>query len=164
MISPVGSKNSKSVAGASADGCYWRAGRTARKVRRGFQFTLVDRQFRHRYMAANLMPRLCARQKRRFLRAADFSKLARAARVEDAAAGRMDGAGNLSLQPHAFRGLSIDRRDRRQQGFGIGVMRSRKDPLGRSDFHEASEIEDGDPVGHVPDHLDVVAAADQHIA
>src|SRR5215470_17549428 len=98
---------------------------------------------------------------RRLLAFADAAgELARAARVEDAAARRMDGAGDLARKPDALAALAIDGGNGGEQRLGIGMMRAREDPLRRADLHQPAEIEDGDAVREIAHDAEIVGDED----
>src|SRR5215471_3662905 len=97
---------------------------------------------------------------RRLLRPANVAEAARTARVEDAAWRRVDGAGDLAFQAHTAARLPVDRRNGREQRLRIGMMRARKDPLGRADLHEAAEIEHRDAIGEITDRPEIVRDED----
>src|SRR5579859_7975891 len=101
----------------------------------------------HGNMATDLMAWLGAGMERGLLLLANGTQFAGTARVEDAAVRYMDGAGDLALQVHALLDLVTEGRDRGEQGRGIGMMRARKDSLGRTGLHQPAEIEHCDPVG-----------------
>src|SRR5579859_6797677 len=83
----------------------------------------------------------------RFSRLADRSDLARAARMEHAAAGRVGGAGDLTVEAYSLPLDVIDARDRRQQRLGIRVVGEGEDLVRRSELHQPAEVQDGDAIG-----------------
>ena len=90
-------------------------------------------------------------------RLADLADLARAAGLERAAARRIGGAGDLALEPDPQAVEVVERRDRRQQRLGVGVVRAGEHLVGGADLHHPAEVEDDDPVGQVAHHAEVVA-------
>ena len=56
--------------------------------------------------------------------------------------------------------LRVGDRNRRQERLGIGVERRREDLLGRAHLDDMAEIHDGDPVGEIAHHRQIVA--DEH--
>src|SRR5580698_4623793 len=73
-------------------------------------------------VATDLMARLGAAMERRLLRFANATEFPRTARVEDAAAGRVDGARNLAHQARARLDLLAEAQVRRQQGGRVRMM------------------------------------------
>ena len=61
MISRAGWKSWKNAASGLADLACRSQIDLLGNFRNGIQLTLIDSQFRHRYVTANLMPRFCAR-------------------------------------------------------------------------------------------------------
>src|SRR5262245_29437804 len=83
----------------------------------------------------------------------------RAARMEATAPGRLERARHLALDDRARAlGLNfgIGHRDRRQQGLRIGVQRALVELVAASDLYDTAEIHDGDAVGDMADHGEVV--------
>src|ERR1035437_9030833 len=109
----------------------------------------------NRNVTANRVARL-GLQQLRFVGLADLADLARAARVEHAAAGRVGGAGDITVEADALPVDRIDAGDRRQQRLGVGVGREREDLVGRPELHQATEVEDGDAIRQVAHHAKVV--------
>ena len=126
-----------------------RAGR--RRVRR-----LEPAQLRQRYVAADPVPGLLLAQVR-LGGLADLADLARAPGVKRAARRRIGGAGDVALQADPQAVGVVERRDRRQQGLGIGVVRALEHVVGRPDLHHPAEVEHHDAVGQVADDAEVVA-------
>src|SRR5690348_6706071 len=91
-------------------------------------------------VAADEMPVLRLDQRRLLAFADAAGELARAARVEDTAAGRMDRAGDLARKPDTLATLAIDGGNGGKQRLCIGMMRAGEDPLRRADLHQPAEI------------------------
>ena len=105
---------------------------------------------------------VAVRRERRLGRAADLGRVA-AAGVEPAAGRRVGGAGHVALEhdPLAPREVGIRDRHRREQRLRVGMHRRRADVLRRPDLDHLAEVHDGDPVGDLADHREVVG--DEHV-
>ena len=81
---------------------------------------------------------------------------ARAARVEDAARGRVGGARDVALEPDALALLAVDRRHGREQRLGVRVVRPAEHGFRGAELHQPAEVEHRDAVGEVADDAEVV--------
>src|SRR3954454_8015297 len=77
----------------------------------------------------------------------DVADVAGAARVEDAAGGRVRVAGDLAAKPDARPLAALLLRHAGQQRLRVRVMRRREDRLGAPELHQPAEVEDRDPIG-----------------
>src|SRR5450756_999492 len=87
----------------------------------------------------------------------------RAARVEDAALGRVRRAGHIALEddaPPGALGGGIGDRHRREQRLGVRVLRMVIEHRAVRDLDDPAEIHDGHAVGGVLDHRQVVGDED----
>ena len=98
---------------------------------------------------------------RRFGHVADTFDEPVASRMEHAPAGRIRRARNLALQRDAVVIVTVDARDRRQQGLGVRVVWSVEHVVGLADLHDAAEVHHRDAIGEVAHHTEVVA--DEHV-
>src|SRR3954451_24066752 len=93
---------------------------------------------------------------RRLLLLADRADLARAARVEDAAARRVRRARDLAGELDPLAPTAVDRRHRREQRLGVRMVWSVEDRLGGAELHQPAEVQHGDAVREVADDAEVV--------
>src|SRR5262245_38767588 len=101
----------------------------------------VVRQIRGRNVAADRVAWLGTGMQRRLELLANRSEFARAARVEDAAAGSTHGARDLADEGRALPQTAVEAWHDRQQCRSVGMMRPGEDPFGGSDLQQSSEIE-----------------------
>src|SRR3954469_14613929 len=121
--------------------------------------TLRAREVGRRDVAAVAVPVGALLPRRLDLRAQARDR-ARAARVEAAARGRVARARDRAMQADAWARAGGERRDRRQERLGVGMVRRLEDALGRADVHDLAEIHHRDAVGDVADDGEVVRDED----
>ena len=81
----------------------------------------------------------------------------RTPRMEAAAIRRIGRAGNFSGKPLRLAAIvGVQRRDRRQQGLGIGMAGLFEDLLGDAQLDEVAGIHDADPVADLAHQAEVV--------
>src|SRR5262245_7994719 len=91
----------------------------------------------------------------RFDRVADWTKAPRATPGEDATRG-LAAARRLQRQTNAVAINPRDSRHGREKRFRVRVMRRRQHRVAGAGFDNAAAIDDGDAIGEVGDHRDVV--------
>src|SRR6185436_12587788 len=91
---------------------------------------------------------------------ADGPDLARAARLEGAAARHVRGRRDLAREHDALAQLSVYRGHGREQGLAVGVMRRAEHVSRVAELHQAAQVEHRDPIGEVAHHAEVVADED----
>ena len=72
----------------------------------------------------------------------------------------LGGSAALGISPSSrirSRPVVLERRHRRQQRLGVGMVGAAEDALGRPELHQPTEVEHGDPVRDVADDAEVVA-------
>ena len=106
-------------------------------------------------MALHEVPRLDLGQ-RRLGDLAQARDHPRAPRMEHAAARWIRGAGHLAVEPNTSPLLAVDVRHRREQRLGVRVIGPAEDRLGVADLLDPTEVHDGDPIGEVADHAEIV--------
>src|SRR5256885_12076168 len=117
---------------------------------------LESRKFLEWDVAADPVARVGFGQ-RRLCGLTDSAELARAARVEGAAAGRIGGTGYLSFEADALARGVVERGHCGQQRLGVGVMGAGEDALGWANLHDPAEVEDRYPVREVAHDSEVAA-------
>ena len=93
---------------------------------------------------------------------ADRSEAAVTTAGEAAAKSRRNGAG-LAVQADAS-GAAADERDGGEQGFRVGMKGRVQHGGGWAELHDSAAIHDGDAIGQVPDHADIMADEQQREA
>jgi len=79
--------------------------------------------------------------------------------MKDAAAGQIQGAGRLARQTGAF-GLPFSGGVGREQGRCVGMLRPRKDSLGRSELEQSPEVHHGNAVSQIMHDVQIVRDED----
>jgi hypothetical protein len=80
-----------------------------------------------------------------------------AAGVEVAAAGWVEGGWDFAFDRLEASLARVDPRNLGEEGLGVGVVRLLEQLFGWRHLDDAAEIHDGDPVGEVLDHAEIVA-------
>ena len=83
-------------------------------------------------------------------------------RMENATRWGIGHTGNFANEPHSIRGFAVDAGQRRNQRFGVWMMRPGEHGACRAEFHDATEIQHGDTIREVPHHAKIVG--DEQVA
>ena len=76
--------------------------------------------------------------------------------MQNTSARRLGHARHFTDETDTIGRLAVDTWQRRHQRLGVGVVRSGEHLVGRTQFHDPTEVEHGDAVGQIPNDAQVV--------